>query len=456
MIKNYTHPKVQFGTTILEGDAIKEAVVVEDFDPISATLPISTLELTLYSTDPDFSLIDPAGDYAAFIYRTPIVIYEVSGTNTILIGQYFLDTWENISDTLIKFKCVDVFGLLDTIEYDGGIWINPVKMGDLIGEISTQIGIACTIDPDLYDFPIAGWIPICSYREAIQHIAFASGASVTSIRQSGYLKFAKNYLGGAISKGITSGVGKAGQSRLWQQRWRLGTWSSSFTALQSGVAHTGQSRNYQRRWRKNVWGELLGDVTITKANKGSSQSLALKTQVTGVEVTAHNIIHGTGALELYHGVLPAGVKRIEFSQPMSDLSITGATVTESGANYAIISVGSDGLVTLSGTVYIDTKRTHSIYMTGLGDNAKDNVIKVTGATLVNSTNADEVASRIYNYYQQRLLQKVKLYAPIAAPGNVVIIDTLYDQKIRGVVEKMSINLAGGFVADAEIVGIVSS
>jgi hypothetical protein len=66
-----------------------------------------------------------------------------------------------------------------------------------------------------------------------------------------------------------------------------------------------------------------------------------------------------------------------------------------------------------------------------------------------------VAQRIYDYYQQRYLQKVKLFAPLAQPGDVALIDTLYNQQIRGVIEKMSADLANGFTVQAEITGVVN-
>jgi hypothetical protein len=322
------------------------------------------------------------------------------------------------------------------------------------------VNVAFVIDPDLYSYPITGWIPICTYREALQQIAFAAGASVTSARQGGFLKFSKMYMSGAISKGITcrlSGTG-TGQSRIYQQRWRFSNWDASYSSVRTSLVgiNSGQSRNWQRRWRPGIWGSLIGDVTITKAEKGIEQFLGLRTQVTGVEVTAHNIVIGPGSLELYNGYLPVGSKLITFSQPMHDLTITGASITETGANYVVVSVGTAGIVVIRGLVYVDTRQTYSLYMAGLDDNTKTNVLTITDATLVNSNNATEVTQRIYNYYQQRLLQKVRLYAPEAAVGNVVMIDTLYGQKIRGIVEKMSINLAGGFIVDSEIVGVVST
>jgi hypothetical protein len=37
---------------------------------------------------------------------------------------------------------------------------------------------------------------------------------------------------------------------------------------------------------------------------------------------------------------------------------------------------------------------------------------------------------------------------------VALIDTLYDRQIRGVIEKMTTDLANGFIVDAEATGVI--
>jgi hypothetical protein len=420
-----THPIVQFGSVTFTGTAVKSVTVIEQVDPLATTLPITTCEIVLYSEDADFSLINPTGDYAALTYKQPITVYETVGATNVFIGQFYLDTWQNVSDTLIQLNCIDLICILDAYTYDGGIWLTATTMLALLTDILNDVGAAFELDPDLEAFELTGWLPICSYREALQQIAIAAGAYVMCARQNGYIKFGKTFLSGAIDRGVICGVTGCGQGRVRAQRWRPGQWVS-----------------------------LVPEIVITKAEKGSSQSLTKRTQVTGVEVTAHDIAAGTNNTELFNGTLTVGTHKVTFSQPMHTLTVTGATISESGANYAILTVASPGAVVLSGLVYIDTAKVFSVYDGTLPAGSKTNVLTVTNATLVNSTNAQDIAQRIYDYYAQRLLQKVKLYAPTASTGNVVVIDTLYGQQIRGVVEKMSIDLSGGFVVQADIVGVV--
>jgi hypothetical protein len=458
-----TSARVVFGAVTFDDTDIKSAKVVEEFNPISDTLPINTFELVLYSANADFSILNPSGIYATLKNKQPLVVYEICGINTVLIGQYFLDTWENISATQIRFTCSDLLGMLDTVIYDGGIWLSAISIGDLVKSILNSIDIDCEIDPDLYDTPVKGWIPICSYREALQQIAFASGAYITCARQPGIIKIGRSYLSGIINRGVRSGVASSGQSYVRGYRWRPTLWNSltpsyaTDKGMYCGVVSCGQSHVRGQRWRPGTWKMLADDIVITKAEKGADQSITLRPRVTGVELTTHDYVAGSESMELYNGTLTTGVYKITFTQPMHTLSVTGTatlTITESGANYAIITVTVSGTVVLAGLLYVDTNSTIGVFAT-MDTGAKLKVLTVQDAYLANSTNGAEITQRVFDYYQQRYQQKVKLYAPAASPGSVVIVDTLYNQQIRGVVEKMSIDLAMGYVVQTEIVGVIS-
>jgi hypothetical protein len=388
---------IDYGRSItFTGSAIKAASVVENTSILSTEVIINTFNLCLYSADAEFSLINPAGDYASLAQRQPLAVYETVGNQTLFIGQYYLDTWENQSDTEIEFSCIDLVGVLDTMTFHGGIWLDAgIALEDLLAAILLPIAIPYDLDSTLYGAVVIGWIPICSYREALQQIAFSVGAYVDCSRD----RPLKIYPSPIVSASL----------------------------------------DY--------------DSAIIKAEKGASQSLALKPAVTGVEITSHDLIEGTGSKKLYDGVLPVGAQEITFSQPMHNLVITGATITESGANYALIDVAVEGAVVLTGLVYVDTRRTYSIYTSGLSISVKPNIVKIEQATLVNLSNAATVTQRVYDYYQQRYLQKVKLFASQVATGDTVLIDALYNKKIRGVVEKMEIDLAMGFTAQCEITGV---
>ncbi|MDD2921479.1 MAG: hypothetical protein PHQ36_04265 [Anaerolineales bacterium] len=320
---------IEFGTlTYFTSADIKSCTVIEQFNPLSVEIPIGTCELSLHTNDPTFSIIAPSGDYIYLKDRQPLDVYEEVGAESIFIGQFFLDTWENVSENVTKFTALDILGVLDKLPYAGGA--KNTTAGDLLDEMLEAQNIPYSLDASLSNVPLVGTLKVGTYRDALQQICFAIGASITSAR--------------------------------------AGTLQIMPFVLASGLS--------------------AYDHIITKAQKGMSQSLALKTLVTGVEIT-----YGAGAV-------------------------------------------------------------YGVYNQALSSNVKENIIEIKDAVFVTASNVATIAQRVYDYYQQRYLQKVRLYAPESAVGKSVLIDTLYNRQIGGIVEKMTLDLSGGFRVDAEIIGDV--
>jgi hypothetical protein len=276
---------INFGKLIsLEKDAIRAANVVEESDPLGAEIRINSLELRLWSEDEQFSILNPDGYYAALKERQPLAVYEnVDGLQT-FIGQFYLKTWQNLSENEIEFVCTDILGILDKTPYRGGLWSGSgIKVEDLIDDMLSAVYVPYELDPELFDIDIVGWIPAGTYREALQQIAFAIGASVDC-------------------------------SRAWTVK----------------------------IYKTKIAEDSEATTTITKAEKAMGQPVSLRQLVTAVEVYGHEFVSSTDTAELYNGILSTGTHEIIFNQPMHDLSISGATITESGANYAIINVAVQG------------------------------------------------------------------------------------------------------------------
>jgi len=375
------------------GADIKSAHVVEDTDPIGAELRSDSLEIALYSSDATFNPLNPSGYYEALKERQPLIVYEIVDNAPIFIGQYFLDEWQNTGDTEIAFRCVDLIGLMEELTTRGGLWESPgIALEDLLEDLLTSAAIPYELDPALVGTAIIGWLPAGTLRAALQQIAFAVGASVDC-------------------------------SRSWAVK-----------IVPSPMA-SGASM-----------------ATITRAQKGIEQSLTLRPLVTSVEVVAHNYSEGTDSLDLFDGTLAAGTHEILFDEPAHTLNIAGATITESGANYAIIEVATPGTVTLTGSAYVDSQMIYQVVNESAAGSIRPG-LSIDKATLVHGGNVATVAYRVYDYHQQRYQQAVKLFAPLVEVGQVVTVDALYGQHIRGVIESMSINLAGGMIAQVEIVGV---
>ena len=89
-----------------------------------------------------------------------------------------------------------------------------------------------------------------------------------------------------------------------------------------------------------------------------------------------------------------------------------------------------------------------------GGGADSNRITIKDASFINSSNVTALVNDLFTYFQERYVQKVRLYATTIKPGDSVVCDTYDGKQIQGYVEKVSTNLAGGFISDVEIVGVL--
>ena len=386
---------IDFGDLVwFEGDAVREATVVEECAPLSDELRAGALDLRLWSDDAQFSVLNPQGDYFDLRERQPIAVHETVDGSRRLMGVYYLDAWENQSENEISFSCTDILGLMDRMPTRGGLWTSGIAVEDLLESLLPPAGVPYVLDEALEGALITGWIPAGTLRQALQQIAFAIGASVHTSRM----------------------------------------WSLLIEPCKLAASEDATS-------------------AIARGEKGAQQSVVLRPQIAGVEVTAHSYLPGTQEHTALDASLSAGTYEITFDRPLHTLSASGATITTSSANYARLHVAAPGAVTLTGKEYADTLRVHTINDPTVTGSIKP-VLRVTNATLVHPGNVAAVAQRVYDYHQQRHLQKMRLYAPEVEVGQVVTIDTLYGQQIRALVERMSIDLARGMVADVEAVGVV--
>lgn len=405
---------IDFGElAYFESDELKSASVIQEIKPIADELPIGKLELSLFSNNAALNIINPSDEYAQLKEKQPLDVYEFIGAELAYIGRYYMGVWKNTSNNEIKFTAEDILGILNTQKYYGGIWgakdyadnvIEPATTaGDLIDSIMTEVNVPYELDSSLASISIVGWLPICSYREALQQIAFAIGAYI--VCKSGIVKIKETVLASDL------------------------------------VDH---------------------DFEITKAQKSISQSLEIKNLVTGVEVQGHEFVQvyvpGATDTQIFYGILNAGEHIIEFNKPIAIdyIGLTvGVTKVSGNCNHVVISVPSTMAVEItSGIDFTDLKNSKIIENTLLPNGTTKNIISITDATLVNFSLLNGVTQRVYDYYQQRYLQNVKLFALDVRVGDSVLMDIFQDSQLSGIVEKMTIDLVGGFLQNTEITGVV--
>lgn len=401
-----TSVTVEFGSVTFTGAEIKSARLVEEIDPISIELPINTIELVLFSTAVDFSILSPEGFFANLKYKQPLDVYENFDGSPVYLGKFYLDEWESLSENEARFLASDAIGILESKTCLG--WEMPEGIVDsdtIVGRMETETGVTISLHSSLENINLRGWIPVATYREALQQLCFLLGAYATCSRSDQV-----NILPTELISQLTA-----------------------------------------------------YDHTLTAADKGLGEPIILLPLVTGVDVDAH--IYNTDdavSEQVFEDTLSVGTHRIIFDGPKlhDSFTLTGATdVTAIGANnYMDMSVAVAGLVTLSMPKFVDSLKTYSVTNTALPTGTRPNILKISDATLVapgivNGIDPRDVVSRVYNYYQQRYLQKAKFYGLQVAPGESVLIES-QGAYIAGIIERMETDLTGGFVSQVEIIGIV--
>ena len=264
-----------------------------------------------------------------------------------------------------------------------------IYTGETVREVCTDIcsPLTCYVKSNIANIKLYGWLPIATRRENLAQVLFAIGATLKV-----------DYNGAIRIEG------------LWD----------------------GQSSK------------------ITASEMYSGGSVKYATPVTEVIVTEHAYSQSaTEVTELFNGTTSEGDK-ITFDDPCYDLEAAGFEITESGANYAIVTAGSG---VLNGKKYTHVTR-QIITPTNTRSRSlvkqSDNTVKVENATLVSLVNANAVAERLAEYYShnERINNKIAIKREI--PGDVVQITHPYGGEVTGCIESADVTVSGRLAAQESV------
>ena len=330
-----------------------------------------------------------------FLKRQPIFVRY----NNEDVGVYYIDRSRKYADRRYSIQAIDKIGVLDnTDEYLGGIYANaPAQeiIRDIIGGLFVPDDI--DIDANLRNILVSGWIPICRKREALAQVALAINAVIDTSRD-GKIKV----------RGMPSQISSV----------------------------IGRDRVY------------------------TTSNVDIAFPYTGIELISHNYAIGSAddTRDLFKDTFE-GEKIIKFAAPHSNYAITNGTILEIGANYArITSTGIDECV-LRGRPFIDNQNSVVIKTEHLIEGTQEKIEKIDDGYLVNNSNAQEIAERLYQYYSRQevfngdILLDNSLDNTTAAGRmamericDVVTVATAFTDsigdsgKITGQIEKLTLNL----------------
>ena len=141
---------------------------------------------------------------------------------------------------------------------------------------------------------------------------------------------------------------------------------------------------------EELWDGVSGDEQKNRMGQGAS--VIREGKVTSVSLIEHQWVQGGDQTDLFEGTAAQGTE-IVFDEPMYNLTASGFSILERGANYAKLSAGSG---TLRGTAYVHNTR---LIETKILNSSTENVISVEDQTLISLVNSSGAAKRLANYYK---------------------------------------------------------
>ena len=382
--------EIRYGTIIFGDRSIVEGSCCTQHSMNGETLAIDTLKFTVYSgTEPTSFL---TSDNEVFIDFVGDVFY-------CLLQEYFEMSSFVLSEPLYYYcdgKFVGKF-YVEEIKKVGtglyefscnspiGILANSMHYGGMYSgtALSTILeemlaGIPYTIDQSVQDFKIYGWLPYDAKRNNLQQLTIATGLAVKTLSN-----------GNVHITALTSNV--------------MGTFGTNRVCLNGSISES--------------------------------------TPYSAVVVTEHTYSEITDEIKLYDDTF-FGEETIIFSEPAHDLTITGGTIVESGANYAI--VNGSGSVVLTGQKYLHTTKEVS---EGNGASTAENIITISNVTVITLLNSIDVAERMYNLYSATKTVEQDVLYGTERPGDIVsVINPLTIEAESACVKKFDITLGSMAVA----------
>lgn len=405
---------IGFDDILFRASEIKSAVLVEEISRYSTELRSNTLEVSLFSPIGEFSVVNTTGVFAGLEENQPADMYEEIDSTIHYMGRFYLDKFESPTQNKMNLTLKDGIALLDKSKFMGNFYswdlfpYRTIYSDDLISEIMAAAGLDFEIDVELENIEMNGVLHIGDCRKALQQVLFAIGAYATCSRSNKVI-IKKSFLSTDI---------------------------------------------------------VTPDYELTAANKGMTQSVELKPLVTSLdlkysEYVEENAYFGSGfstnTKVVFDGTLEIGSYTIDlFPDICVGLGTVGtptATITQYPFNtYIRVVCTAPGTWNTHIYGYVRSKKWENVV--SLGGVTDNNRITINDANFVSVHNRISLINELFDYYQERYVQKIRTYAIPLKPGHSVVVDTYSSKQIQGFVERVRTDLAGGFISDVEIVGVL--
>lgn len=151
--------------------------------------------------------------------------------------------------------------------------------------------------------------------------------------------------------------------------------------------------------------------------------------------------------------LPDAAKVIPKNHTFVGASVeTASIVTAVKVTAHTYAADSNGSVQIGGASYNDTETVYTVNNPNVTATDRQNVVEITGATLVSTDIGQATAQRVYNYYQKRDTVSAKIVYAGERLGEKISVYTPWGSLVSGHLKKMEITLSNTVAYKAEVIG----
>lgn len=295
-------------------------------------------------------------------------------------GLFYIQSITQTGPNNYEIIAISPLGRLAQMSHKGGKYDN-VPLAQLVGSICGDVPFI--IKSNLTSIRLSGWLPLVSPEEGIEN-------------------------------------GDA-RDNLAQVLFAIG---ANLSTDNNGVLRI-----------QNMWDGLASYIDGDRVYREGA-TVRRDTPVSVLTLVEHQWVEGGATTTLFDGTATEG-QVVIFQEPMYDLTASGVTIKESGANYAVLAAGTG---TITGRPYLHLTReiTRSVGAT----NAK-NTKYIKEGTLVTLLNSAAVANRLADYYAHRTTISETIIVAQEHPGNVVsIMDPWARKQVKATIGRSGEQLSG--------------
>lgn len=497
-------------SVVFQDADVIEAEVTQEIHPISIEVPASTARIRVWLDDEiedesGLTLRDKFRPFSDGVYHQSMatgLVVDVSEQvldEEYFVGRFYLEDWNNTKEGELELVCTDAVGTLENKNYLGNFYESPTLVSVILEDIFRSVDFNYTVDTNVANKYLKGYVKgDITLRDALQQVLFAcgayaltSGSNVLQIK-SGRLPIPNPvYPGYYYEEESEATPVSTYDGDAWYTNIILDAYISnqektdaqelSVLQLVTGVEITTHDYSkgttleeifsaylnpgdYMVVYPKPYWhveasgvGDAITYLGTTKPTDEDGKDEVLVSPDSGTYPDV--IIYTT------YGEFEFGVNYVYLHVPVVDpipqVVVRGKPWLD--AMQKVKWVNPAGIKTFNAGVNYDSadaKYDLSNYYRDWTVYAPPNVWKIDDATLVpyiksnNEVYVEDVIAKVAEYASLRYQQKATLFPRTDIElGEIDIIESLYNRSVVGVVERTTRDLTGGYLIDAEFVGV---